>query len=317
MKIGNEYVQIKKGNKTYIKKNTILDIFLERVLNSQINPRYSTRPEITNCYLKLDTPLENITTSSNFTYSNDFDIKFFKNIFNEYEFRKMSTTTKDKINVRYKFTNDGNFVYHNNNYGSMNDFDMFNGRKITAIGFGLYDTCYAVVDVSDMNIIINEGEELTISRDDMYQSDAIVYKYDYPLHLVNFTANKDYDANFGEQTIAQLYSIGLGNTLGLMEDEEIIDLSQAEIGDNNIIINFTKSIKIGRYPSENLFPSNSLYPKKDNSKYLILKYRLGRIDTDSNITYLDEYYTMSYKYDLSKYNDQQKNISLNLKIERL
>lgn len=319
MRIGNEYVQIKKGNKNYIKQNTILDIYLQRILNSQINPSYSTRPEITNCYIKLDTPLENITPSSNLEYPNDFDIKFYKNIFEEYTFKKMSTMYKNKVDVRYKFTKDGFFQYNGNIYGSMNDFDMFDGRKITAIGFGLNNTCYAVVDVSNMNIVINQGEELSISRLDTHQSDAIVYNYDYPLHLVNYIANKDYDMNLGEQTIAQLYSVGLGNKLGLMESEHIIDFESddVEISDTNINIIFNETISVGRYPSENLFPSEHLFPKKDNSKYILLKYRLVRVDNDDNKTYLDEYYTMSYNIDLSRYNGQQKDISFNLEIERM
>lgn len=325
MKIGNEYVQIKKGNKTYIKKNTILDTFLQRVFNSQINPTYSTRPEITNCYIKLDTPLENITTSSTFTFSNDFDIKLYKNIFSEYEFKKMSTILDDRINVRYRFTNDGNFQYKDNYYGSMNDFNMFNGRKITAIGFGLYETCYAVVDVSDMNIIINKGEELSISREDIYESDGICDKYDYPLHLVNFTANKDYDMNLGEQTIAQLYSVGLGNTKGIMETEHVIDFESNDvvINDDNISITFIDYIMEGIYPSETLFPRTKLRPQLATSKYIYFKYKLSRIDTDSNITGLDEYYIMSCKNDFSRYIDQEggavapKNITLNLSIERI
>lgn len=319
MRIGNEYVEIKKGNKKYIKQNTLLDIYLQRILNSQINPNYSTRPEITNCYIKLDTPLENITPSSNLSYPNDFDIKFFKNIFEEYTFKKLSTTYKDKVDVRYKFTKDGSFQYNGDNYGSMNDFDMFDGRKITAIGFGLYNTCYAVVDVSTMNIIINKGEELSISRLDTHQSDGIVYNYDYPLHLVNYTAQKDYDMNTGEQTIAKLYSIGLGNTIGLMETEHIIDFESedVEIGDTNIKITFDDTISIAYYPSENFYPRDHLYPRKDNSQYVILKYRLARVYSDNYTTDLDEYYTMSYYFDLKRYYQQTKNISFNLKIERM
>lgn len=314
MRVKNEYVQIKKGNKVYTKQNMILDKYINRLFSSQINPTYSTPPIINSCYLKLDTPLENIDYSSNLTFS-DFDIKLFTNIFTEYSFQKMSTRTKDKVSINYKFTSDGIFQYGNSYYGTMNDFNMFNGRKVTAIGFGYINTCYAVVDVSSMNIIINTDEEFSVSRSDTYQSDAICSGIDFPLHLVNFNAYYDYNANTGEQTVAQLYSIGLGNVDGLMESEHIIDFEETEIEDNNITIEFNELIKVGHYPSESL--QLGFYPTKDISKRLILKYRLLRIDSDDNKTLLDEYYTMSYNINLTRYDNYEKNISFNLKLERM
>lgn len=327
MIVKNEYVQIQVGDKTYTKKNMILDKYLKKIFESQINPSFLSFSYIYNCYLKLDTPLENISYDSELD-GFDFDITLNNGltqgslIQREKLFLNNSIKTNSNILMTYKFTSDGDFQYNNfMERGKKNEFDRFNGRKITAIGFG-NSGIYAVVDVSDLNIIINSDEKIIITRVDLFQSDAICNGFDYPLHLVNFTAN--YNSYFNNMSgelncvIAQLYSIGLGNKLGLMEDEQIIDFEEVEIGDTNIQIDYQDTISVGIYPSENLYPSDTLYPKKDNSKYLILKYRLGKIDYHTDeITYLDEYYTMNYKYDLSMYDGQNKNISFNLKIERM
>lgn len=328
MKVKNEYVQIQVGNKVYTKRNMILNKYLNRIFVNQINPSYTTRNDITNCYLKLDTPLQNIDYDSELS-SSDFDIVLQssnKSIIDEEKiFNSFSTKTKDGIIVSYKFTNDGDFQYKENRSwknGKQNEFNRFSGRKVTAIGFSSkISGILAVVDVSNMNIIINQNEEFIVSRVDRYQSDAICNGFEYPLHLVNFNAkyNARYDSNTGRSTctMAQLYSIGLGNKIGLMESEHIIDFDEATVGNNNIELEFSDLIKVGHYPSETLFPSVSLFPKKDNSRYIILKYRLLDINDLSSKTYLDKYYTMNYRYDLSKYNNQTKNILFNLKIERM
>ena len=212
------------------------------------------------------------------------------------------------------------FVYNDEPY-EFEKLKMFEGRKITAIGFGHGYTFLAVADVSKLNIILNANEQLEIYRTDTYQSDAKCVGFDYPLHLVNgnayYYAEKYYNEGVLDSSykVAQLYSIGLGNKEGLMETEHIININDETIGDNYITIDFSEDIKVGHYPSEDLFPG--FYPTMDNSKYLILKYRLCKIDNINNLTPLDEYYTMNYKYDLSQYEGETKDISFTLKIERM
>lgn len=329
MKIKNEYIKIEVGNKTYIKKNMILNKYLNKIFQSQINPSFTLNSNITKCYLKLDTPLENISYDSELS-GDVFEVNIGMatgTIERDNQiYERNSTKNNDSIIVSYRFASDGDFQYKEYGFwhnGTQNDFNVFNGRKITNIGFG-NSGVYAVVDVSDLNIILNGNEKLIISRVDLYQSDAICEGFNYPLHLVNFTAkyNANFDSYTGKETceVAQLYSIGLGNIPGIMVNEHIIDYESEDviIGDNNITINFNEFIKKSIYPSENLFPSNSLFMKEDNTKYLILKYRMLRIESvHDEKTYLDEYYTMNYKYDLSEYDNHYKSISFNLEIERL
>lgn len=318
MKIKNEYVQIKQGNKTYTKRNMILNKYLKGLLDNQIDAVHSNSTNINQCYIKLDTPLENVDYDS-VLYASNFDVVLYKSSTNflgneSKEFKRIATTSNDNIIMRYKFTEDGLFRYDNDFY-LMNEFSKFNGRKVCTIGFGGDNKCYAVVDVSNMNIILNTNEEFIISRVDLLQSDGECKGFAYPLHLVNFNAYYDVNQLGNEYTIARLYSIGLGNKVGLMESEQIIDFEQVDRQDNSITIDFSELIKVGHYPSETLFPG--FYPTMDNSKYLILKYRLYRMDIGDLEQPLDEYYTMSYKYDLSKYENQTKNISFTLSIERM
>ncbi len=324
MRIGNDYVQVKIGNKTYTKKNMILDTMLNNVFINQLSPSIYNEVAINYCGIKFDTPLENLDYDSQ-PQKEDFDIYLFKPQrfieIDEKNFKKNSVCTNDNIKINYNFSNDGLFLYNDIPYEA-EKLQMFEGKKITAIGFASSDyTFLAVADVSKLNIILNTNEQLEIYRTDTYQSDAKCVGFDYPLHLVNGNAYY-YAENYSKQgesntpyKVAQLYSIGLGNKEGLMETEHIINIEEEIYGNNYITIDFSEQIKIGHYPSENLFPG--FYPTMDNSKYLVLKYRLCKIDALNNLTPLDEYYTMSYKYDLSQYEGQTKNITFTLSIERM
>lgn len=317
MRIKNEYVQIKNNGKTYTKRNMILNRFLKGIMDNQIDAINSNSTHINQCYIKFDEPIENIDYDS-ILYRSNFDVCLFASssslVYANNDFKKIATLSKDNIKIRYKFTEDGFFTYEND-IGIMNEFSRFNNRKIAMIGFGGSNKCYAVIDVSSMNIILNTNEEFEISRVDLYQSDAICNGIDFPLHLVNFSAYYDVNQLGNEYTIARLYSIGLGNKVGLMESEEIIDFNQVDRQDNSITIDFSELIKVGHYPSETLLPG--FYPTMDNSKYLVLKYRLYRMDIGDLEQPLDKYYTMSYKYDLSQYENQTKNITFTLSIERM
>lgn len=332
MKVKNEYVQIQIGNKTYTKRNMILNKYLEKIFESQINPSFNLGAEIKYCYLKLDTPLENIDYDSNLTGS-EFDIILSSGVSSiidgEKSFINNSVKSNSNVLINYKFTSDGSFQYKTSGWqnGKKNDFEMFNGRKITNIGFG-NNGVYAILDVSDLNIIINSNEKVIITRVDLYQSDAICKGFDYPLHLVNFSAKYNAQDISGIEScvIAQLYSIGLGSIKGLMETEHVIDFESNDvvINDTNIEISFRDYLMKGIYPSERLFPHTRLYPQLDTSKYVLLKYRLGRINsTNNSITYLDEYYTMSFENDFSSYIDPEggpavrEPITFNLSIERM
>ena len=314
MKVKNEYVEIKIGNKVYTKQNMILNSYLKAIFEAQIDTEHDNS-NLGFCYLKLDIPLENIDYDSQIN-ADDFDIQLFG------KEKSSIITTESLIKVIYNF-NDSYYFYKNKDgtQGAVigGNLNIFSGRKITGIGFGINGKCYAYLDTTNMNIIINRNEQFRISRLDVFSSDGIVKNLDYPLHLINDIAKKDaryvYIDNIGyeECTMGQLYSVGFGNTAGYMEEEYLINDVETDIDDNSITFNVDRTKKVGHYPSENLHLG--FYPTIDNSKYLMFKYRLYRRYYNNNteqfvITYLDKYYTMNKK------NEDFGNVDIKLKIER-
>ena len=309
MKISNKYVEIKMGNKKYRKQNMILNTYLKKIFDMQMNDDHNVCL-INRCYLKLDTPIENVDYDTELDGLLDFDVF----IYPSYNVNIISN--KNTISLNYKF-DDSWYTYNGKSYIGKG-LSQFNGRKITAIGFGMNRNCFTFLDTDNMNIFINANEDFLMSRLDTIQSDGVANNIEYPLHLINDTARKDVktivdgDYQYSETTMAKLYSIGFGNTIGLMEEEYLIDDVETDRDDYSITLNVPRTKKIGHYLSEDL--QLGFYPTMDNSKYLIFKYRLYRRYTDSNsqfvITYLDEYYTMS------KPNENFGDLNIKLKMER-
>lgn len=315
MKISNKYVEIKQGKKIHRKHNMILNEYLKYIFNSQINTEHDLS-SITRCYLKLDTPIENVDYNSELDGLLDFDIFIYPS------YNANFVANKKTITVTYKF-DDSRFAYNGSYYTGKN-FDDFNGRKITAIGFGTNRKCFTFLDTSNMNIIINSKEDFIITRVDNIQSSGIANGIEYPLHLINDSARreevtKEIDVEgrtitVKESTMAELYSIGFGNTNGLMEEEYLISDVEIERDETSITFNVQRDKKTGHYPSENL--DLGFYPTMDNSKYLLFKYRLYRrykndFSDEYVINYLDKYYTMNMA------NEDFGNLNVKLKIERL
>ena len=310
MIVNNKYVEIKQGKKIYRKQNMILNEYLKNIFNSQIDPEHNFSA-ISHCYLKLDTPIENVDYDSQLDGILDFDIFIYPTYVPTF------TYNKNIVTITYKF-DDSRFAY-NHSLCENKGLGSFNGRKITAIGFGSNRNCFAFLDTSSMNIIINANEDFIITRVDNIQSSGIASKIEYPLHLVNDIAKRDLkniqlseSEVVEEKTMAQLYSVGFGNTLGLMEEEYLVNDVEVDRDDTSITFNVNRIKKVGHYPSENL--RLGFYPTIDNSKYLVFKYRLyRRYDRDGEpfINYLDEYYTMSMS------NENFGNLNVKLKMERL
>lgn len=316
MKVKNNYVKIQCGNKTYIRKNMLLDKYIKRIFDGQLDLNHLTS-KISSCFIKLDTPIENVDYDTELT-RNDFDITLFGGTSDSYEgenkFNIISERNKNSIRINYLFNNEGLFYANGQNYYA-SDIKLFSGRKITAIGFGYVNTVFTFLDTSNMNIIINGNEGINVTREDIFQCDGVCSGFEYPLHLVNDSAL--YDSEYEEQdnvstliiTEAQLYSVGFGNVLGLMEEEYLIGDVQTSRDDTSITLDLNRIKKIGHYPSEDLHLG--FYPTIDNSKYIIFKYRLYKHKADNTNTYLDKYYTMS------KPNENFGDLEIKLKLERL
>lgn len=323
MKIGNEYVEIKIENKVYRKQNMILNTYLKKIFQAQLDTEHNTA-EINTCFLKLDTPIENVTYDSELNGRNDFDII----LLSSGNLTQSLITTKNSAKVIYNFKNrmfmfkksDGTWAGT-----STGNFDMFDGRKITAIGFGVGVECVTFLDTSNMNIIINSSETFMFTRVDNITSDGEAKDIEYPLHLINDIADKDAEwkqidiggrtINVKETTMAKLYSVGFGVIEGTMENEYLIENVEIERDDTSITFELSRSYNEQIYPSLNIYPSTTLYPTKENTRYLIFKYKLykryyNEFIEEYVITELDEYYTMNML------NNNFGNLEIKLKLER-
>lgn len=309
MKIKNEYIEIKKGNKVFTKRNMILDVYLHQIFNSQIDDEHDTST-IGYCFIKFDEPIGSITYESDVDPKDYFDVV----LYSIKNYNPIVKTSSNVVKLIYKYNSDLNFLYNNGTSWvgkGMNTFNMFAGRRITALGFGTYNKLFAFLDTRNMNIVVNRNESVQISRVDSIQSDGIVVGYEYPLHLIQDAVNQ---TALGRQNkiCAQLYSIGFGNVMGLMEEEYLIDDVTTTSDNNSITFNVNRTKKVGHYPSKNL--QLGFYPTMDNSKYLIFKYRLYRrilVDDEYITNYLDEYYTMNMA------NENFGNLQIKLEIERM
>lgn len=308
MKIKNEYIELKIGNKTFTKKNMILDVYLHQIFNSQIDDEHDTST-IGYCFIKFDEPIDSITYESNVDPKDYFDVVLvsIKN------YNPVVKTSNNVVKLIYKYNSDLNFLYNNGTSWvgkGMNTFNMFAGRRITALGFGTYNKLFAFLDTRNMNVIVNENESVQISRVDSMQSEGLLIGYDYPLHLIQDAVNQ---TSLGRQNkiCAQLYSVGFGNRIDRMEEEYLVGEVTEEVANNSITFNVNREEKIGYYPSESL--QLGFYPINDNSKYLIFKYRLYKRELISDeyvTTYLDKYYTMNVE------NCNFGDLQITLKIER-
>lgn len=312
MKVRNEYVEIKVGNKTFRHENMILNEYLYKLFDSQLDINHDIC-YINNCYLRLDTPIPNVDYDSIISKT-EFEVQMGIAL-NSGMFSKISNRSQNTIKINYQFDN-SSVIIIDGEYVEGSVLNKFANRKIMGIGFGsdYSNNILAYLDTSNMNIVINYDEEISIIRVDSMQSDGVCDGIDYPLHLVNDFAHKDVELNdidlLNYYTMAQLYSVGFGNIMGSMEEEYLIEDVQTERTDNSITFNVVRDKNIGKYPSNNLFPG--FYPTKDNSKYLIFKYRLyKRNKENNNYYYLNDYYTMSMP------NETFGDLNIKLKIERI
>lgn len=313
MKVRNEYVQIKIGNRVVTHKNMILDEYLKRIFNSQIDEVHD-KAYIEQCYLKFDEPLE--VDYDSVVYPSEFDLTMQNHQYNG-NFDRKVTLTNNSVKINYTFDNNSDFIA-GTTYGGVEVLNAFINRKIVGIGFGIDNSSpiFAYLDTSNMNLRLNSSEHLSITRVDTIASDGICDGIEYPLHLVNDLAFKDPSTvviqgqTYTRYVKANLYSIGFGNVKGIMEDEYVINNSFIKNrDDNSITFNVERNKSVGIYPSNNL--NTGFIPLKDNSKYLIFKYRLYKVTDTGWVDLTDDYYTMSMP------NETFGDLDVKLKIERL
>lgn len=332
MKVQNKYVDIKIGNQNVRKHNFFLDSYLESFSKCQYVFNYNDNKDLSNSlYLKLDTPLNDIEYDSVLSPS-DFDMSITKGTL-------QSIKNSNNLSAIYTYTNAISFMlYEEGQWVEYQDRSILNGRRITAISFGLQ----TFLDTSDYNLYFSNSEVINISREDLIITDAI-YRGDdsFAYHLdvetqweneIDGSGSHDYPVR------TRLYSVGLGYTIGKMEEEIIIgdDVEDVEVNvEDDFTYSFvlTKAVDSGIYPGNNIYPStdlhaktfkiktsiypqtnlyagNNLYPRAGDFKYVIMKYKNYYVNRGGEIKELDDVYTMSF------YTAKEGVLTIKDKIER-
>ena len=301
MKIKNDLISIKIGNKHYDFHNLILDEYLKTFANAQLNENDIN--EVINdknlkyLLIKFDTPLQNINENS-VLKNEDFDISL------NFSSTSIQEASENLITTQYQYKTRDIVIwkYHEDNTGKTPLIDEFNGKKITALGFNSYwvpsfiteNPVKAVLDTSNYNIYIQKNQEFTVTRKDTITTDTLFYsnnkeKVLAPLHLMPvynkavITPNWLYNEGGGgiggmDESYGIIYSVGLSSYIDRIDKEfvigEDIEITQngAEL-DIKGIENYLSNEKL-LYPNSNLYPGSSLYPVKANYKYIIIKYKV-------------------------------------------
>ena len=304
MKIKNEQIMLKIGGKKYEFKNLILDEYLKRFAKRQIDKEQiklsSNNTELLYCLLKFDTPIENLNSASKLR-NQDFDVC----IVGGCKYEQQISNTKVIVNYNYEY--DGMMYDYKKSTAIDIKIKDYYGRKITAIGFNVFwgkyvegatfeqDYVCSVLDTSNYDIYLQEKQEISITRKDIIETDAIFSSNDEvkipgPAHLAPFglpqliyqpniynnEGNSWYSYNDAGYGI--LYSVGLSSYSDYIDKEFIIgeDAFVENNGTEITIKGIENYLNLDNpiFSDGSLYPSNSIYPIKTNYKYIILKYKV-------------------------------------------
>ena len=314
MKIINDIVTIKIGNKIYNYKNMILNEYLNKFVENQCCYRVKENHgmALIYIYLKLKTPIKNDINAESKIKIGEFDIYSYSRA----KYRQV--ISEQQINIYY------DYIFKSY------DIENYFGNKIMAIGFStdFSKESYvdAILDTSNYNIYIEKNQEISISRKDVITTDTLFYtnRKDLikgPVHLCPAGIEEIFKTKiYQNKAHARLYSIGLSSYPNYIDKEYIIG-TDIEMKANNNEIDiiglenyFNNNIPV--YLNNMLYAGNELYPIKTNYKYVIFKYLVYQqeyIDESTELT--DDFDTDCFYYQTIPINKFGKT-NLKIKYER-
>lgn len=294
MRVSNEYVQVSLGKRVFTRKNMILNRYLQHLIDMQFKENEDLYgAKFTGVIFQLDTPK---------VVNKDDEIDYYDRQEQKYNFTGelmdgdyTQSYTKKSVKLIQTYTQ-GTWYYigGETHFG---DEDYLVGHKLTGVGFDIAGHLMTWVDLSDMNIIIQEGEKLTISRVDNFSTDLEITGYNYPRHLTNLRKESYSDQN--PITAVFLYSIGLGEDKDYMNKEYVIGQDVTKVDEPlGFTLPITKETNSQIYTSEDLQPFSNIYPSEATDNYIIYKYKIYKVVyVDDQRTYEDtgKYYLGSIK----------------------
>jgi len=246
MKIKNENITIKIGNKENTFTNLILNNYIDLYAESFISFKNKS---LQYCAVKF-TDTQNIDENST---QMSYDVLLKANLANTSEiFLENMVINK--------------YIYNKEDIDD-NVLANYAGQNITGLGFGNWNDkgdfeIYAYLDVSKYNLTFQKNQQIIISRTDKITTDLKFYsafnKVKFPVHL---TARGILEMQGMEYNIirSELYSIGTGTLYNVMTNEiPVKELDFRKTGTGIVTIESAKDN--ATYPSNNLFPSPDTIP---------------------------------------------------------
>lgn len=316
MIIKNEDITVKLGDKEYHFKNLILNTYLDFYANRFMqNQNVGTlKAGISTCFIKFDEPLNFDETSV--IYPSDFDIRMYN--FDARFIANLNTYTQNGVNITTKFP------YANSINNVQTDeavkWSDFVGRRIMAIGFSPFFTnvfpMNAILDTSNFNLTIQQGQNVTITRTDEIKTNAIgtfSNKVKGVVHLgnvgmTNILPTNTYDDGSSinvspSYSYAKLTGIGLGiSPSKIIHKYNLNDVTMSKTGIGQVSISGITNVQgtEGLYPSNLTYPSITTFPSSPTMQYVIYEYKLyQQLYSGSNLVEVDtgEWYLQAYKFD--------------------
>ena len=312
MKIINNNVTVKMGEKIYNFHNLILNTYIKRMVISQQSDDITkwTPPTLSKCFVKFDKSL-NFDIMSVLT-QDDFDI-----------YLGVTSTIEKK-------STGGSIINYQYSLPTTDNWNNYIGKKIMALGFAdLNNNFYACLDCSNYSLTIKQNEDISIARTDTFRTDAYFNSnnsnINYPVHLsirgipaFISTGTEDYPL-VGKYAYAHLKSVGLGRNRNNISKEIQINEDNVTYTDNSIIFNDLANGQIVEglyYPFSNKYPSSSRYPIKTGElySYIFFKFEIYHLLSDfagNNISQDSGYY-----YTLSVPINESGTFDYSIKYER-
>lgn len=310
MKIKNEEVSIKIGNKTKTFKNLIMNSYLNLFADSFLDFKYKNLP-----YCLVNFTKNNMNINENSTemqYDTILEADFASNI---------EVLTGNNIINKY---------FYKNPVAGYDYLEDFQGQQIIQLGFANYDylaekyVLYAYLDVSKYNIIIQDNQPVTISRTDKISSDMNFYasnsKLKAPYHLTGRGLLELQGMEY-QTIIPKLHSVGFGVLPYKFVKEYLVEnltISRGNTGIVNIEEDFYNYKNNDLYPREDLYPSEDLYPRTPTANLLMYKFKMYEEVLDNPETgemHLEDTGMYYIQYRELKDNEYGK-LNLSIKYER-
>ena len=154
MKVSNEYVQVSLGKRVFTRKNMILNRYLQHLIDMQFEDNGDLYGAIfTGVIFQLDTS-KDLNKNDEVDYYSDGTYNFTGELLDG-----NYTQTYTKKNIKLIQTYTQGTWYYIGGTTHLGDDNYLVGHKLTGIGFDISGKLMTWVDLSDMNIIIQEGEK--------------------------------------------------------------------------------------------------------------------------------------------------------------